>query len=200
MPSISGSLNAITHTLSFGENRRKVVEVQPTSSPRASVARDSNIAAIAPRETSNRMGDIEMAIVCNGSLTVLIFCLLSANRGIRACGRKKARARRASNERRNDLVGFRHDRRRFGLGRQRRRLAVYMLGLLRYRRLRDGGCRHLAHCWHLRQLVLRNRCGGRHRGFVVIAIRRGHRWSKTEQRERRSDEDSLHGMTSFRNC
>jgi hypothetical protein len=48
--------------LSFGENRLKVVEVQPTSSARANVARVSNIAAIEPRETSNRMGDIEMAI------------------------------------------------------------------------------------------------------------------------------------------
>ena len=98
--------------------------------------------------------------------------------------RKKARAGRAYNESRNDLVGFRHDRRPFGLGRRRRRLAVHMPDRLRYGRLRYDGCRRLARCRHLRQLVPRNRCGGGHRGFVVIAVRPGHRWSKSEQRER----------------
>src|SRR6185312_10193984 len=58
---MSGSLNAITHTLSFGENRWNVVDVQPTSSARAGVLKDSTTAVATPK-TRNRTGDIKMAI------------------------------------------------------------------------------------------------------------------------------------------
>src|SRR3954463_9198176 len=58
---MSGSLNAITHTLSFGENRWNVVDVQPTSSARAGVLKNSTSAVATPK-TGNRTGDIRMAI------------------------------------------------------------------------------------------------------------------------------------------